>query len=486
MVQSAMDSGEDRPVPATEVEAPPKTEAKPVEDPPFLRPREKPEKEKDEINDDELPEADEEENEEEEEEQKEEEQILERGKLCFIRVKLNDLRAENCQRITINSSLFDERSTAFMNGYKIYPYQQTPGPVTGFWNIVVAAPSGKGKTTYLRDLALLNLHLNPDRKIIFISSKQDTSSFVDSNYARDPDCIKGELTLDPDDVDETTEKLIIVRNGLDGNLEQIKGMKANLPKNIQNRYKNAMVFVDDLEESDEAYEDLCDIRNIFIKMGRQYGISVAHACHLTAGHENRDMRNEGQAFVVNFEHGSFVPAAGNFLEHKIQLKRKQIGRLRHLIKDPVEGKDPPLKAGWAVVCINYNVVIAASRIISLGHIMDEDRDKDKQPLSKKAKPNEEVSEESEVTEGEEEEEEEETAEEPEALDPPPPTLPEGKRKLFPHEQIHSKPRAKKNEVWICPECGELCRGTGGYNLHRRRRHKGSTISSRDVKRIMLE
>ena len=441
---------------------------------PFLRSRNKPDDA--ETEKETLQEDDEEEEEDEEEDEEEEEAFIPKGKLVFMTLDKDNRKAENVKLQGIPGEHFDKHPIAFLDGKVIYPYQQLPGPVTGFWNIVVAAPSGKGKTTYLRDLALLNLQLNPDRHIVFISSKQDTSSLLNAKYARDPDCVDGQLDPDP-------EKITILRTNEPGNVEKIGRFRKELAANIKSVYQNAIILIDDLEDSDEAYEDMCHIRNVFIKTGRQYGISVAHSCHLTSGYENSHMRNEAQAFVVNFEHGNFVPAAANFLYNKLQLNRSQMSKLRIMIKESVKGHDPPIGTGWVIICIPYNIVIAGSRIISLSHLMDDD-----EPKNKKAK----LEEEEEEEEDNAEEEEEEPMDDPVESDKGKPE--ENKqilrgRKIPPHERFANKspPKRKGNDVWVCPDCQELCRGTGGYNLHRRRRHKESGVPTEgSAKRIVLE
>jgi hypothetical protein len=359
---------------------------------------------------------------------------------------------------------FDDHPVAYLDGRQLFPYQQLAGPHTGFWNVVVVAPSGKGKTSYLKSLALLNNAVKPGRSILYISSKLDTSSFLSPTYKGPPESIAGEFE---------EGQVTVLRTNEPGNLEKINRLRDQLPAVLSTIFKDSIVLVDDLLETDPAFEALQSIRDTFILTGRQAHISVGYSAHLVSGYQNRDVRNEANTIVVRYEHGNFVPATVSYLENNLKLKRTQISRLRRLISEPVPGHDPPLRQGWVCISSAYNVVIAGSRVISLSYLMgDKDASEEKEGSGKEEERQDKRLPHTIISEDEDSKTDEEN-------DPPPPKPGKRKKKEVERPVQESEPPKKRTHATILacsiPGCRYMTTERRNYNAHRRQKHPGEEM-----------
>ena len=287
----------------------------------------------------------------------EENPIFSDDKMVFITVPQETREADCAELISIDAGYFKDNKVAYVDGFSLYPYQQTAGPDNGFWNIVAMASSGKGKTSLLRDLVLINQALDPDRKVIFISSKLDTTSFTSQDYSRSSDCLRGEV-----------KKFVSLKSFPK---EAIEDFKNRLPQVIGTTCYKAIVIGDDILEGDPSYETLTRIRDIFSLTGRQYKISIGYAAHLVGGYENRDVRNEAGTIAMRFDNGGFTSSSIKYLENQLGLRRSEIAKLTQLMTDHVPGHDAPQARGWVYFMAGYNVVVCGSRIIRQHNLTEE-------------------------------------------------------------------------------------------------------------------
>jgi len=396
----------------------------------------------------------------EDEEEKDEEKISESEFVFLGLPKTANGKADLVELLVIESEIFNTKPVISVKGYSVYPYQTLPGKLNGFWNIVTVAPSGHGKTTLLRGLTLLSLAINPEREVLFISSKPDPAGFIDDKYPRSEVAIKGSF--------ENATVTIL------SDKDKIKSLAEKLPHIMKDYCQNMIVLIDDLLTSDPHYDDLCAIRDIFILTGRQYAISVGYAAHLVSGVNYQDVKNEAQTFAFVYSHRNFIGNTRRYLDTQLGFTAQQIRNLILLISIPINDEEPPIDRGWVFISPGYNLAIAGSRIISLSWL-------DRTEELNRMYPQRPVHENVPLKRSIEEKDQETPAAAEATAEIKPKKLRPNKHKLFNKvENEEASPTTKRPEksssftanLITCPDCRLMFESVKSYNRHQTSKHGG--------------
>lgn len=206
-------------------------------------------------------------------------------------------------------------------------FQQIPDPDAERWIGYITAPSGAGKSTYIRNLLKEYKKQNKKANIYLFSAKDEDDSLDDIKPLRIN--INDDLVNNPIQITEFEKGDVAVFDDID--------------------------VISDKKQREAVYNTL----NQVLEIGRSFGVNCLITNHLpTAGRDTRRVLNECH-FITYFPHSGSKHGIKYLLEKYVGLDAQEIPKIKKL------------KSRWATIFKNYPQIVLTERKL---YLLDEEDD----------------------------------------------------------------------------------------------------------------